>query len=59
MPIRSDNRHFLQVTMQPSLYEEVKAHCKAIDMPITVWARQLMQKELELFPCVQRPNPEP
>lgn len=34
--------------MQPSLYEEVKAHCKAIDMPITVWARQLMQKELKL-----------
>jgi hypothetical protein len=47
MPIRSNRRHFLQVTMQADLYHQVKEHCKALDKPVTVWVRDLICKELE------------
>lgn len=45
---KDDGRKLVQLTMQPDFYERIRAHCKALDMPITVWARELMKRELEL-----------
>jgi hypothetical protein len=47
MPITKKSRHFLQITMQPDLYNQVKEHCKALDKPVTVWVRDLIVAELE------------
>lgn len=44
---RDDGRRLIQLTMKPDFYEQIRAHCKALDTPITVWARQLIRRELE------------
>lgn len=43
---RDDNRKLIQLTMKPELYEQIREHCSALDMPITVWARELIKREL-------------
>lgn len=45
-----DNRRLVQLTMKPDLYERVRNHCRELDMPITVWARELIKRELERQP---------
>jgi hypothetical protein len=34
--------------MKPDLYQQIKAHCERLDVPITVWARQLIKRELDI-----------
>lgn len=43
---RDDNRKLIQLTMKPDLYDRIRNHCSALDMPITVWARELIKREL-------------
>ena len=51
MPIRKDdNRRLIQLTMKPDFYDRIRAHCKALDVPVTVWARELIRRELEQHP---------
>jgi hypothetical protein len=45
--LRKDGRRLIQLTMKPDLYERIQAHCASIDVPITVWARELIKRELE------------
>jgi hypothetical protein len=47
MTLRKDGRRLIQLTMKPDLYERIQAHCSAMDTPITVWARELIKRELE------------
>lgn len=44
---KDDGRKLIQLTAQPELYERIKQHCRALDVPITVWARELIKRELE------------
>ena len=44
---RPDNRRLIQLTMKPDLYERIRDHCRALDVPMTVWARSLILRELE------------
>ena len=39
-------RRLLQVSLKPEVYEQVRAHCAQIDLPMAVWARELMKREL-------------
>lgn len=41
-----DGRKLIQLTMRPDLYNQIKEHCQALDMPITIWARELIKREL-------------
>ena len=50
---RDDNRKLIQLTMKPDLYDRIRSHCSALDMPITVWARELIKRELDA------PAPQP
>lgn len=50
MSRRSDGRHLIQITVLPDLYQQVKEHCKALDVPITGWVRELMRRELQATP---------
>ena len=58
MTLRSDGRHLIQLTMRPDLYGQIQAHCRDLDMPITVWARELIRRELAqptIHPSQSRP----
>lgn len=41
-----DGRKLIQLTMRPDLYNQIKEHCQSLDMPITIWARELIKREL-------------
>lgn len=43
---KDDGRRIIQLTVSPDLYDQIRTHCSAIDMPITVWARTLIRQEL-------------
>lgn len=44
--VNKPTRRVIQVTMQPDLYELVRQRCKKLDVPMTVWARELIKHEL-------------
>jgi hypothetical protein len=47
MPTRKDDgRKLIQLTMKPDLYAQVKATCAQLDIPCTVWMRELIKREL-------------
>lgn len=39
-------RRLLQVSIKADLYEEMRAHCDQIDIPMAIWARELIKREL-------------
>ena len=43
---KDDNRRLVQITVKPEMYEVVRAYCADQDIPITLWARELIKKEL-------------
>lgn len=43
---KSDGRKLIQLTMRPDFYEQIRQHCQQLDMPVTVWARELIKREL-------------
>jgi len=47
---KDDGRKLIQLSMKPDIYDRIRTHCKALDIPITVWARELIRRELELHP---------
>lgn len=46
MTVRSDGRHVISITMKPDLYRQIEVRCDELDLPITVWVRELIQREL-------------
>jgi len=47
MTLRKDGRRLIQLTMQPDLYDRIRDHCSRQDVPMTVWVRSLIARELE------------
>lgn len=43
---RPDGRKVLSISCKPELDEAVRKHCEALDIPIAVWVRDLIKKEL-------------
>jgi hypothetical protein len=41
------SRKMIAVTATHSLYERCKQHCRSLDLPVTVWVRELIKRELE------------
>lgn len=47
MTIRKTNgRKLIQLSVRPEFYELIRDHCQRLDMPVTVWARELMKRDL-------------
>lgn len=44
---KDDGRKLIQITMLPALYHQIQNHCKQLDLPITVWVRELIKRELQ------------
>ena len=42
MSLRKDGRRIVSVTMKPCLYDELIERCKALDIPVTVFAREAL-----------------
>ena len=40
-------RKVVSITMLPYLYDNIVQRCKANDVPVSVWCRELIKKELE------------
>jgi hypothetical protein len=40
MSLRKDGRRIASITMKPELYEQLVGHCKALDIPVTIFARE-------------------
>lgn len=40
------SRRLLQVSLKPDFYELVRQHCAQLDMPMAVWARELIKREI-------------
>jgi hypothetical protein len=43
---KDTDRRLLQVSLKPDLYEQVREHCNQLDMPMAIWARELIKREL-------------
>lgn len=46
MKTSNPSRRLLQISCKPDFYEEIRAHCADLDMPMTVWARELIKEKL-------------
>lgn len=44
---KNKGRCLLQVSIKPDLYEQMKARCEELDVPMAIWTRQLITRELE------------
>jgi hypothetical protein len=42
-----NGRKVVSVTMLPELFDKIQQHCKEHDVPVSVWCRDLIKKELE------------
>ena len=49
MTLRSDGRRVISATMQPELYDRLYAHCKELDIPVTVFVREAISKALPMI----------
>lgn len=45
---KTDGRKLIQLSVKPEFWDLIKAHCDDLDMPVTVWARELIKRELKL-----------
>lgn len=55
MTIRKETgRKLIQLSVKPHFWDEIKDHCDGLDIPVTIWARELMKRELD-HPTFSRP----
>jgi hypothetical protein len=43
---KDTDRRLLQVSLKPDFYERVRQHCARIDLPMAIWVRQLIKREV-------------
>lgn len=44
---KDDGRKLIQITVRPDMYDQLKRHCHREEIPVTVWVRQLLRRELD------------
>jgi len=54
----SDRRIHCSVTMNPDLYEAIKAAAKRADQPLTVWCREAIKCALHKTDGLERDFPQ-
>lgn len=42
----SKSRRLLQISMKTELHEAIQQHCAALDVPMAIWAREVIKREL-------------
>lgn len=59
MTLRSDGRRVISVTMHPDIYNRLYAHCKKLDIPVTVFMRNAIKQSLPPDDEAKPPPPQP
>lgn len=44
-----NGRKLISITCQPALYEQVKGICADQDLPVSVWARKVLEREVKKY----------
>jgi predicted DNA-binding protein len=44
---KGTDRRLLQVSLKPDFYEQLRQHCSQLDMPMAIWVRELIKREIE------------
>lgn len=53
-------RKLLQVSLKPDLYKQIQTHCNQLDMPMAIWTRELIKRELkQALPSAGDAEPAP
>lgn len=45
--MKTPARKLLQVSLKPELHEAVRVYCAKLDIPMAIWARELIKRELK------------
>lgn len=40
-------RKLLQVSLKPELHQAIRAHCAKLDVPMAIWVRDLIKREIQ------------
>jgi hypothetical protein len=43
---KAPDRRLLQVSLRGDFYAKVQAHCARIELPMAIWVRQLIKREI-------------
>jgi hypothetical protein len=43
---KGSDRRLLQVSLRADFYAKVQAHCARIELPMAIWVRELIKREL-------------
>jgi hypothetical protein len=43
---KDTDRRLLQVSLRGDFYAKVQAHCARIELPMAIWVRQLIKREV-------------
>jgi len=43
---KAPDRRLLQVSLKADFYAKVQAHCAQLELPITIWVRELIKREM-------------
>jgi hypothetical protein len=43
---KDTDRRLLQVSLKPDFYERIRQHCARIDLPMAIWVRELIKREI-------------
>ena len=41
-----NGRKLISITCQPALYDQIKDICSDLDLPVSVWARKVLEREV-------------
>ena len=44
-----NGRKLISITCQPGLYDQVKEICADQDLPVSVWARKVLEREVKKY----------
>jgi hypothetical protein len=53
---KTDGRRLLQISLKPDFYELVQQHCRMLDVPMTIWARDLIRREIDFAAPIPSPS---
>lgn len=54
---KPSGRRLLQVSLKPEFYAQVQQHCHEIDVPMALWVRSLIQREIAVPGNVEHSSP--
>ena len=48
-----NGRKLISITCQPDLYQAIKDVCEEQDLPVSVWARKVLEREIKKLAALE------